>query len=429
MPTDRWRRLDQLFNEASAQPAGMRGDFLARLAAPMPHAGRACVAAGAVANPATFSRRRRSTCLRARSPAKGGVFGPAIASASYTIERRLGAGGMGEVWRARDERLGRDVAIKLLLPHPSNAADRVRAFQHEARAAGTLNHTNVLTVYDVGDHGGAPYLVTECLEGESLRARLGAGALSVDAALDVALQVARGLGAAHARGIVHRDLKPENIFLALDGRVKILDFGLATLHDAAPPAPPSQAPSARPRSLVGGTAGYMAPEQVRGEAVRHRADIFALGAVLYRNARRSRQERTSGAGASLTWPRSRPIRSEVHRCAGASRNRGGRFATQSRGGARVIRVELLRRHRVTPAGRACVLALVPSCRGRSRGLECWRVSALAGPARIAAPEAQRLLSRGDYAEAFLLDARGANRRAGRSPPCGSCGSTRRSPGS
>ena len=189
---------------------------------------------------------------------------------------------MGEVWRARDERLGRDVAIKLLLPHPSNAAERVRAFQHEARAAGTLNHTNVLTVYDVGDHGGAPYLVTECLEGESLRARLGAGALSVDAALDIALQVARGLGAAHARGIVHRDLKPENIFLALDGRVKILDFGLATLHDSAAPASPSpERPAETTRSLVAGTAGYMAPEQVRGEVVDRRADIFALGAVLY----------------------------------------------------------------------------------------------------------------------------------------------------
>ena len=140
----------------------------------------------------------------------------------------------------------------------------------------------MLTVYDVGDHDGAPYLVTECLEGESLRARLGAGALSVDAALDVALQVARGLGAAHARGIVHRDLKPENIFLALDGRVKILDFGLATLHDSAPQASPSpELPAETTRSLVAGTAGYMAPEQVRGEVVDQRADIFALGAVLY----------------------------------------------------------------------------------------------------------------------------------------------------
>ena len=202
--------------------------------------------------------------------------------ASYTVERRLGAGGMGEVWRARDERLGRDVAIKLLLPHPSNADERVRAFQFEARAAGTLNHTNVLTVYDVGDHGGAPYLVTECLDGESLRARLGAGALPVDAAVDIALQVARGLGAAHERGIVHRDLKPENIFLALDGRVKILDFGLATLHELTPPLAPSQErPAETTRSLVAGTAGYMAPEQVRGEAVDRRADIFALGAVLY----------------------------------------------------------------------------------------------------------------------------------------------------
>ena len=132
---------------------------------------------------------------------------------SYAIERRLGSGGSGEVWRARDERIGRDVAIKLLLPHPGSGAGRLSTLHDEARAAGTLNHPNIVTVYDVGWHGGAPYLVTECLEGESLRARLGGGALPLDAALDIARQIARGLAAAHARGIVHGDLKPENVFV------------------------------------------------------------------------------------------------------------------------------------------------------------------------------------------------------------------------
>jgi serine/threonine protein kinase len=173
------------------------------------------------------------------------------------------------------------------MPQASNV-ERVRAFEREARAAGTLNHPNVLTVYDVGDYHGAPFLVTECLEGESLRTRLGAGALPVDAALGIADQVARGLAAAHERGIVHRDLKPENIFLVRDGRVKILDFGLATLLDAAAETPASRESSVTvARSLVAGTAGYMAPEQVRGDDIDGRADIFALGAVLYENARRT----------------------------------------------------------------------------------------------------------------------------------------------
>ena len=283
MPTDRWHRLDELFTEAVAQPAGLRADFLARTCGP--DAGLRDEIASlltAVEQSGDFLSAPALDVFARQISREGWSVQPGDRIASYTVERRLGAGGMGEVWRARDERLGRDVAIKLLLPHPSNADERVRAFQHEARAAGTLNHTNVLTVYDVGDHGGAPYLVTECLDGESLRARLGAGALPVDAALDIALQVARGLGAAHARGIVHRDLKPENIFLALDGRVKILDFGLATLHDSTPPLAPSQErPAETTRSLVAGTAGYMAPEQVRGEVVDRRADIFALGAVLY----------------------------------------------------------------------------------------------------------------------------------------------------
>ena len=266
-----------------AQPAGMRADFLARMCGPDAGLRDEIASLLAAAEQSVDFLSAPALDVFARQISREGwSVQPGDRIAAYTVERRLGAGGTGEVWRARDERLGRDVAIKLLLPHPSNAAERGRAFQDEARAAGTLNHINVLTVYDVGDHAGAPYLVTECLEGEPLRARLGAGALSVDTALDIALQVARGLGAAHARGIVHRDLKPENIFLALDGRVKILDFGLATLHDSAAPASSSPELTARTaRSLAAGTAGYMAPEQIRGEPVDRRADIFALGVVLY----------------------------------------------------------------------------------------------------------------------------------------------------
>jgi serine/threonine protein kinase len=148
----------------------------------------------------------------------------------YEILGGLGAGGMGEVYRARDGRLGRFVAIKVLPSTFSADPSRRHRFEHEARAAGQLNHPNVLVVYDVGDHEGAPYLVTELLEGETLRERLQAGALAVRKAADCALQVARGLAAAHDKGIVHRDLKPENLFLTNDGIVKILDFGLARLE-------------------------------------------------------------------------------------------------------------------------------------------------------------------------------------------------------
>ena len=154
----------------------------------------------------------------------------------------------------------------------SDAPDECAGFQHEARAAGSLNHANVLTVHDVGEHGGAPYLVTECLDGESLRARLRGGALSVEAALDIALQVARGLGAAHARGIVHRDLKPENIFLARDGRVKILDFGLATLRDTPPHALPEAQPPAHARDSSAAPPATWRPNRFgagRGSPRRH----------------------------------------------------------------------------------------------------------------------------------------------------------------
>ncbi|HEX2489434.1 MAG TPA: protein kinase, partial [Blastocatellia bacterium] len=205
----------------------------------------------------------------------------------YKIINLLGRGGMGEVYRADDSRLGREVAIKLLPVAFSTDKDRLRRFEQEARAAGMLNHPNVMTIYDVGAHENAPYIVSELLKGETLRERLREGAPPARLAVDYAVQIARGLQAAHEKGITHRDLKPENIFVTKDGRVKILDFGLAKLKPTPAGLPAeidtnasTQALGTAP-GLVMGTVGYMAPEQVRAEEVDHRADIFAFGAILY----------------------------------------------------------------------------------------------------------------------------------------------------
>jgi len=203
----------------------------------------------------------------------------------YEIISLIGAGGMGEVYRARDPKLGRDVAIKVLPATFSAAADRVRRFEQEAEAAGALNHPNILSIYDVATHDGALYVVSELLEGETLRERMDGTALPSRKAIDYALQIASGLAAAHEKGIVHRDLKPENLFITRDGRVKILDFGLAKLiepknESAAQTDVPTRIVHTNPGAVMG-TAGYMSPEQVRGQAVDHRSDIFAFGAVLY----------------------------------------------------------------------------------------------------------------------------------------------------
>jgi hypothetical protein len=199
----------------------------------------------------------------------------------------LGAGAMGEVYRARDESLGREVAIKVLPARFSADPERLRRFDTEARAAGTLHHPNVVTTYDLGTHDGMPYVVSELLEGETLRALLEGGKLPLRKAIDYGRQTALGLAAAHARGIVHRDLKPENLFVTLDGHVKILDFGLAKLirpEQGDSPAGDSLAATMTQAGMIMGTAGYMAPEQVRAEAADHRSDIFSLGCVLYEMA-------------------------------------------------------------------------------------------------------------------------------------------------
>ena len=199
----------------------------------------------------------------------------------YEILASIGAGGMGEVYRARDTRLKRDVALKVLPESVAADPDRLRRFRLEAQAASALNHPNILVVHDIGDER-TPYLVSELLEGQSLRERLREGKLSVAKAIDTARQTAAGLAAAHSKGITHRDIKPENLFLTRDGRVKILDFGLAKLRAADGPSADNvtETQVTDPGSVVG-TAAYMSPEQVRGKPVDHRSDIFSLGCVLY----------------------------------------------------------------------------------------------------------------------------------------------------
>jgi len=201
----------------------------------------------------------------------------------YEILAPLGAGGMGEVYRARDTRLGRDVAIKVLPEALANDADRLRRFEQEARTIAALNHPNILGIHDIGAHDGAPFLVSEFLEGQTLREKLVSGPLPVRRAIEYALGIAEGLAAAHEKGIVHRDLKPENVFVTRDGRIKVLDFGLAKLirpeenHETAVTL---TSPATLP-GMVMGTVGYMSPEQVRGEPIDPRSDIFSFGAVLY----------------------------------------------------------------------------------------------------------------------------------------------------
>ena len=210
--------------------------------------------------------------------AAGTTLGP------YKILAPLGAGGMGEVYRARDTRLARDVAVKVIPAELARDAERIKRFEQEARAAGALSHPNVCAVFDLGTHEGSPFVVMELLEGESLRLRLDAGPIPARKAIDYAAQAAHGLAAAHEKGIVHRDLKPENLFVTKDGRVKVLDFGLAKLTRPEVLAPAGEKPISVAPTETGailGTVGYMAPEQVRGQAADSRSDLFALGAILY----------------------------------------------------------------------------------------------------------------------------------------------------
>ena len=206
----------------------------------------------------------------------------------YEIIAPIGAGAMGEVYRARDTRLDRTVAIKVLPESLANDADRLQRFEQEARVLSALNHLNLLAIYDVGTQDGTHYLVSEFLEGQTLRDEMETGSLPQRKVSDYALKIANGLAAAHDKGIVHRDLKPENIFITRDDHVKILDFGLAKLSQEVGSLNASNAtltsPALTAAGTVMGTVGYMSPEQVRGQVVDSRSDIFSLGAILYEMA-------------------------------------------------------------------------------------------------------------------------------------------------
>ena len=222
----------------------------------------------------------------------------------YEVLALLGEGGMGQVYRARDERLSREVALKVVHADLAQDVERLRRFEHEAKAAGALNHPNIVAVYDTGQSNGSPYIVSELLQGETLRDRMATGALGVRKAVDYGVQIARGLAAAHEKGIVHRDLKPENLFLTKDGLVKILDFGIAKLGRAGEEKAGTDVETlshtgTSPGTMLG-TVGYMSPEQVRGLPTDHRSDLFSFGAVLFEMLTGKRAFRGTTAADTLS---------------------------------------------------------------------------------------------------------------------------------
>jgi hypothetical protein len=242
----------------------------------------------------------------------------------YEVRGLLGAGGMGEVYRAWDGRLRREVAVKVLQPGAAADASRLQRFEQEARAAGALNHPNITAVYDIGAQDGLPYIVSERLEGDTLRNRLNAGSITPAKAIEYAIQIARGLSAAHERGIVHRDLKPENVFVCGDGVIKILDFGVAKLKEEVAEHGAETVTLDTQASAIVGTAAYMSPEQIRGAPVDARSDIFALGVVLHEMLAGSRPfagDTLSELHTSILRddpeplpPRVRGIGRVIHRC-------------------------------------------------------------------------------------------------------------------
>jgi len=283
MASERWKQVEALFEAAQQQPPDQRAEFLRKACPDDPE-----LCAGVESLLRAAERGDRTAVTPSRPPA-GQPFAlkPGTKLANFEIVALIGTGGMGEVYRARDLRLKREVAIKILPPDFAGTRDRIARFEREARAASALNHPNIVSVYDIGQEGGVSFIVSELVDGETLAVISQRGALPPRKLIDVGTQICEGLAAAHAAGVIHRDLKPGNIMLTRDGRVKIVDFGLARRE-----APPSGAEStsdsttveASHPGMIVGTPRYMSPEQVRGEGADARSDLFSLGVLLYEMA-------------------------------------------------------------------------------------------------------------------------------------------------
>jgi serine/threonine protein kinase len=281
-----WKRLEDLFNRAIEMQPGARAQFLDDACQDDPALRRKLEAMlDGADRPAAFLTHPVERAVRDLLSPPSEALEPDTALGPYRILCLLGAGGMGRVYRAKDTRLDRDVAIKTLAPEVIQNPRSLQFFEQEARAASALNHPNILTIYEVGELRGTRFIVSEFIDGPTLAAKIAEGPLEVAAALDIAIQVASGLVAAHAAQIIHRDIKPENLLVRDDGLIKIVDFGIAKLTEdrrlvqrsAAP-----EAPNVRTRTgTIIGTAKHMSPEQARGQSVDGRTDIFSLGTVIY----------------------------------------------------------------------------------------------------------------------------------------------------